>query len=482
MLQRQTFQEQPPDDAQGGFISPDYVIDLLKRRWLLFTIPFAAFLALGTAIAFTWPATYLSEGKLLVESPQIPSDLVRPTVAVVANERVQIIEQRIMTRDNLLAIAKKFDLSVGWQARLSLSFQGQGSGTELVDFIRQRTQIKPLELQNPRRDVQAIAFTVGFNYEDPSTARKVANELMTMILSEDVRGRTNSATETTRFLAQEVKRLEGQINAVDTQIANIRQSRIADTDAGAFSSEATQADDAKRLASLKAELLMKTATLSEEHPDVKSLKRAIASLTKSMANAKDEGAAQKAKEPGKSDAKEPAKSDANTDVSPKPNLGPVTLDSLLTQKVNLNSELTGVTQKLAAARLGENLERGQFAERLQVIEQPTMPDRPVSPNRPKIFGFAVVLALIASGGLVFAMEALNPAIRRSSDLFSLIDSHLIVAIPYITTSGEIRRKKKRTLFTTGAFALVVVAGVIAVLFVLPPLDVLWAKLTARFFG
>jgi uncharacterized protein involved in exopolysaccharide biosynthesis len=476
MLQRQTtFQEQLPDESQGEFLSPSYVIDLLKRRWLLFAIPFALLLALGAAIAFTWPATYLSEGKLLVESPQIPSDLVRPTVAVVANERVQIIEQRIMTRDNLLAIAKKFDLTIGWLARLGLGFQGTGSGTELVDFIRQRAQIKPLELQNPRRDVQAIAFTVGFNYEDPATARKVANELMTMILNEDVRGRTNSATETTRFLAQEVKRLEGQISAIDAQVANIRQARIAEAEAGGLATDGTQSDDLKNLATLKAELLMKGAVLSAEHPDIKSLKRAIAALSKSVANAKDNGGA-----PQKTSG--PDKSNASADASPKTNTSVAGLDALLTQKANLNSELTGVTQKLAAARLGENLERGQYAERLQVIEQPTMPERPVSPNRPKIFGFAAALALIASGGLVFAAEFLNPAIRRSADLYSFVDSHLIVAVPYITTSREVRRKKSRIIFATGAFALVIVGGLIAVLFVLPPLDVLFAKLTARWLG
>jgi len=474
MLQRQTFQEQLPDEPQGEFLSPAYVIDLLKRRWLLFTIPFVLFLALGTAIAFTWPATYLSEGKLLVESPQIPSDLVRPTVAVLANERVQIIEQRIMTRDNLLAIAKKFDLSIGTLARLSLGFQGPGSGTELVDFIRQRAQIKPLELQNPRRDVQAIAFTVGFNYEDPSTARKVANELMTMILNEDVRGRTNSATETTRFLAQEVKRLEGQISAIDAQVGNIKQARAADAEAGGVSSEGTLSDDAKRLAAFKAELVIKSATLTDEHPEIRSLKRAIAALTKSIAAKEKDGdaAPQKNGEPAKS----------NVDAPQKANLSAAGLDSLLTQKANLNAELTGVTQKLAAARLGENLERGQYAERLQVIEQPTMPDKPVSPNRPKIFGIAAVLAVIASGGLVFAAEILNPAIQRSSDLFSFVDSHLIVTIPYITTAREIRRKKTKVVSTAAVLALIAVAGVIAVLFVLPPLDVLWAKLTARFLG
>ena len=64
--------------------------------------------ALG--VALLWPATYLSEGKILVQSQQIPTELVRPTVTSAAQERIQVIEQRTMTRDNLVAIADKFQL------------------------------------------------------------------------------------------------------------------------------------------------------------------------------------------------------------------------------------------------------------------------------------------------------------------------------------------------------------------------------------
>ena len=55
-----------------------------------------------------WPPTYLSEGKILVESQQIPVDLVKPTVTTASKERIQVIEQRVMTRDNLLAILDKY--------------------------------------------------------------------------------------------------------------------------------------------------------------------------------------------------------------------------------------------------------------------------------------------------------------------------------------------------------------------------------------
>src|SRR6266852_4734042 len=86
MLQRQAFQEHLQDEDRGQFLTPAHILDLVKRRWLHFSIPFVLLVAIGGAVALLWPATYLSEGKILVESPQIPSELVRPTVAVLANE------------------------------------------------------------------------------------------------------------------------------------------------------------------------------------------------------------------------------------------------------------------------------------------------------------------------------------------------------------------------------------------------------------
>src|SRR6185312_11337096 len=477
MLQRQTFQEHVPDEDSGQSLTPSHAIDLLKRRWLHFLMPFVLLLAIGSAIAMLWPATYLAEGKILVESPQIPSDLVRPTVAVLANERVQIIQQRIMTRDNLLAIAKKFQLSMGFGARMK--------GTELVDFLRDRTQILPLELKAPpgRRDNQAIAFTVGFLYEQPVTAAKVANELLTMILNEDVRGRTNSASETARFLEQDVKRLETQISTIDGKIADLkRSSAAAATIFDAKTGNATSlplSDDAKQLAALKAELLIKSATLSGEHPDIKALKRRIEAFEKTI----NDKAAPGADAPPAADAQAGAQAGApGQTANASPAVVAAGLDALATQRSNLDKELANATQKLAAARLGESLERGQYAERLQVIEQPTVPEKPLSPNRPKILAFAFIFAFMASGGLVFAAETLNPAIRRSADLYSIIDSHLIVTIPYITTLGETRRRKRKIIITAGAIACVAAVGVIAVLFILPPLDVLVAKFTARLLG
>jgi uncharacterized protein involved in exopolysaccharide biosynthesis len=155
MLQSQAYQEQPAGDDLGQLFHAGNYFCAYKAQSIIFFIPFMLVFAIGAVVALAWPAKYLAEGKILVQSQEIPSDLVRPTVVSLANERIQIIEQRVMTRDNLLAIAKKFQISKN-------SWQGLVSGTEIVDFVKERTRIKPLALTLGSERKQAIAFTVGF--------------------------------------------------------------------------------------------------------------------------------------------------------------------------------------------------------------------------------------------------------------------------------------------------------------------------------
>jgi uncharacterized protein involved in exopolysaccharide biosynthesis len=448
MLERRStsIQEQRPVAETGQPLTPAYLYDVLKRRPFYFAIPFLLILAIGSAITALLPAQYLSQGTILVASQEIPTDLVRPTVAALANDRIQVIEQRIMTRDNLLAIAKKFPLTPGWQERLS--------GTEVVDFIRKRTEIKPAELKLKGRKKYDIAFNVGFLYEQPAIATKVANELVTMILNEDVRSRTEYASETTRFLAKEVKRLEDQLHINDAKIAEIQKSRLdalADT---------SPLGDEKDLAALKAKLLVLGATRSSTHPDVIALKRSIKALEKSAAA---------------------ANVNAGT-ASDGTNNKPLGLDALQTQRESLKVQLAVATQKLSAARLGESLERGQHSERLEVIEQPTLPGKPVSPNRPKIFAVVFVMAIMAGAGLVIGAEKLDQSIYRRADLASLIDSHLIVSIPYISTIAETRHKKIRNMTIVASVLIAILAGVTVIYFVLPDADIFLYKLMPKMFG
>src|SRR5262245_14985886 len=100
-------------------LDPFYYVEILKKRKFYALIPAICVFAIGCAIVMLWPPTYQSEGKILIESQQIPVDLVKPTVTATVLERVATIQQRVMTRDNLLKVADKYQMYADQRDRLS---------------------------------------------------------------------------------------------------------------------------------------------------------------------------------------------------------------------------------------------------------------------------------------------------------------------------------------------------------------------------
>ncbi len=435
---------------QSHLLRPSFYWRVFKRRWLYFLVPFVLVAVGGIAAAFLWPPTYRSQGRILVEAQQIPSELVRPTVTSAAQERVQVLEQRTMTRENLLAIVDKFHLFPQQRSLLS--------PTQLVELMKKNAKIEPLDEPlsfakiRTRNDNPTIVFTVSFEYSDPATAAAVANELVTRILNEDLRDRTARASDTVKFVTREVQKLQSDSIALDEKIAQIAASQGLSTS----NSSTSNAPDppAVRLAQLKLELTQKSSLYSDRHPLMQSLKKQIEALEKSIAS----------QQRTQQDAA--AKNGQNS---------PVSLEALQSQKDNLQKSLEVASAKLDAARMGELLEKNQQSEKLEVIEQPTAPQEPVKPNRPKLMLMSVLAAFAAGGGLVFLLEMTDRSIRRASDLYKIVDNRLIVTIPYITTGSELRQQKTRMKAVAGAIvALAIVAGFV-VIEVLPPLDLMIAK-------
>jgi uncharacterized protein involved in exopolysaccharide biosynthesis len=263
---------------------------------------------------------------------------------------------------------------------------------------------------------------------------------MTRILNEDLRDRTSRAGDTTKFLAREVQKLQADNAALDAKIAQIRAAQGKPLAAGGTDQPTT------RLGQLKAQLVQSSGLYSDRHPLIQSLKRQIEAVEKAAAA--------------------PVEGEAVESAS---------LEALVAQQEALQKNLDVASSKLDAARLGENLEKNQQSEKLEVIEQPTIPQDPIKPKRLKVSALAVLLALMAGAGLTFVAEISDKGIRRSSDIFSIVDSKLIVSIPYIVTAAEVRQRKRRMILTVLGSVLLLAGVLVGAYFFLPPLDLVIAK-------
>ena len=414
------------DHAQG--LNFSYYVDLIKRRFFYFLLPFGLVSILGLCLAAVQKPSYLSEGKILVESQVIAPDLVRPIVTATASERVQLIQQRVFTRERLLSIANKFGLFP--------------QRSEILDLMRKSSQIKPVDVEGQsRQGTPAIAFTVGFEYENPEVAMRVANEFVTLIVDEDARSRTSRATEAVKILTGQTKEIEDKLESTQMQILEIaRRPRDAVSEI-----PEQQRSQLTALAALRAELIQKTSVYSDAHPAVTALKKRIAAMEKTLT--------------GPAPAK--AQSTQTDDI-----------EAVKRQREALEKQLADANSKLATARLSEKLDRDQQSERLQVIESPTLPQKPEKSGRLKLVGIAFAAAAMLGVGTVLAAELLNGSIRHREQLSGVVAGPLIVTIPWIDTRADVIRRRMRGIFAAVSVVILLAAlgGLMAAIVLGLPVD------------
>lgn len=207
--------------AELGIVkTPADYLALLKRRKTLLIGTVIAVLAISVVVAYVWPPVYRSTATILIEEPEVPSDLVQSTVTSYADQRIQLIKYRILTTERLTDLMKRFDLYRELRDNTPLS--------DIMQKFREDVQVETISAQvldprNGRPTKATIAFTVAFENRTPQSAQKVANELVTLFLSENARERQGQAAATTNFLAQEADRLAAQIKDYEGRLARFKE-------------------------------------------------------------------------------------------------------------------------------------------------------------------------------------------------------------------------------------------------------------------
>lgn len=197
----------------------DYLGALRRYRGRMLGVALAL-LIVSVGVAFGLPPVYRSNATILIEQQEIPEDLVRSTITSFADQRIQVISQRVMTRANLTEIIKKYDL------------YADDRKTDPMEVIieQMRKDIKMntvsadvVDPRSGRPTVATIAFTISFDSESQALAQKVANELVSLYLNENIKSRSEMTAQTSAFLTDETAKLAEQIATLESQLATFKE-------------------------------------------------------------------------------------------------------------------------------------------------------------------------------------------------------------------------------------------------------------------
>jgi succinoglycan biosynthesis transport protein ExoP len=190
------------------------------RLRLTFSAVAGVLAALTVVIAILWPPTYRAGATILIEQQEIPQDLVRSAISSFADQRVQVISQRVMTTQNLMVLIDRYNLYP--------DIRESKPREVLLQKMRNDISLKMIsaDVIDPRsgRPTQAtIAFTISYQNRSPDLTLKVANELTTLFLNENLASRTQMAEQTTAFFSEEASKQEARIDELDKKLADYKQ-------------------------------------------------------------------------------------------------------------------------------------------------------------------------------------------------------------------------------------------------------------------
>jgi uncharacterized protein involved in exopolysaccharide biosynthesis len=190
---------------------------LARKHYVIW--PALAIFLVGATVAMTLPPVYESRTTILIEEQQIPPDFVRTTVTGYADQRIQSLNQQILSRTRLLEIIKQFNLYADMQEKFTQE--------EIIAKMRDNIKIDLISVDTGGQRKKpgggmAIAFTIAYRGRSPATVQKVAGTLASFYLQENLKIREQQAKTTTQFLEAELKGIQERIKDLGQQISEFK--------------------------------------------------------------------------------------------------------------------------------------------------------------------------------------------------------------------------------------------------------------------
>ena len=471
---------------------PKFYLSLILRRLpIIIAIVFTASMA-GILYAVSMPPIYRAEARLLIESPQIPDNLAASTVVSTADEILLAIRQRIMTRDNLLAIATSNNLLDGMPQKTEEQKLAQ-IGNRLAIYM-------------PTNQGNTGVVIVSFAASEPELSASITNEIADQVLAWSIELRTKASGNTLEFFETEVRRLTAELaqqNAeilkfeqenrdalpesleyrrtrqasqqerllqVNRELAALRDRRdrlteLYDQTGQLVTLGQDRTPEQVRLETARQELASALVVMSATNPRVKALQQEVAALeeaVKSQLGATSGGRLSPfevqmldidgqitylAEQKGLLE-KDLQTLEASIDATPANSIRVAELQS---NYETLRVQYEQAVASLSDARMGDRIEITDRGQRITVIEKAVPPAYRAEPNRKRITIASFGAGVILSGALLLLLEVLNQTIRRPSELVKALGAPPFGTIGYLDGAPARHRWSANRLATVAVF-------------------------------
>src|SRR6266567_9006656 len=173
------------------------------------------FAALVAGVHFV-PDTYEATTTILAHPRRVPEKYVATTVPEDSADRLNLLQQEILSSTRLLEIIQKF----GLYPKLILE---RGRDAAVVHMRRQ------IKIQTSHGSSSGpSSFTLTFKGDNPKSAAAVANELANSFILKNLSNREQQVQGTTSFISDELERARTDLDSQEAQLRVFRMAHLGE--------------------------------------------------------------------------------------------------------------------------------------------------------------------------------------------------------------------------------------------------------------
>lgn len=401
----------------GQIQSLDELLDLLRRRRWLIGLVLVIGVGLSLLIAANQPKTYTAAAVIQVELPMVTGPGAA-AVGVRATQALQAIEQRLTTRENMLAMIARHGLFAD-EAHLTPD-QKVALMRRTVQFQSVASVTQPGNGTPP--GVSALIITASFGTADQ--AARIANDFAQSILDASAAGQAERTRDALRFFVEEAGRVGQELAALEAEIADYKRANadaLPGTDAArrqeaiALETEIRALDQSLvALTGESAAIGKKSVVRETDRRQIKAVEDQIAVAVSQKAVLADRRAA------------------LATAIARTPEIDRM-LAGYARRQQQLQDQYNMITTRLADAETNLRLEELQHDEHFSLLERAMTPEFPQRGGGRKIAALGAAGSLILALGLAFVLDVLNPVLRSAAQMERQLDLRPVISIPQVET-------------------------------------------------
>ena len=200
-------------------MSIDDYVGILRRHLWKIVIPTLVLPALAYGVSLFLPERYTSTTVVLVEQPKVPSNIVATTVKDSLTERLNTMQQQILSRTRLAPMIEQFGL-------YKEDVAGKVPMEDLVNKMRKAITVTPVKTIMSTKQGEMPGFTISFEADTPQKAQLVCQEITGLYIKENANLRAERAKDTTDFLKKQVEDAKRTLDEKDQRVSDFKRKYL----------------------------------------------------------------------------------------------------------------------------------------------------------------------------------------------------------------------------------------------------------------